>query len=81
MEQSPRLRLNIEDMKKWMNNTLLFISPIAVIYLVFVTANVNEGGLSWSDFIPNNFVLGTMASYVLAVLLDFFKKLAKGPTV
>ena len=81
MDQSSRWKLNYEDVKKWVDNSLLFIAPLATIYLIFVAANINEGGLSWSDFVPNNFVLGTMVLYIVNVLLDFFKKLSKGPTV
>lgn len=68
------LRFKKLDWNKWYKNTMIFVSPLAVLYLVFVIANINLDGIQLADFIPNDVVIGAMSLYVLNVLLDFFKK-------
>lgn len=69
--------MNQEEIDKWLNNTLVFFSPVVVLYLLFVISNIQDG-FSWSDFKLNDVVIGGMALYVLNTLLDFFKKLSAG---
>jgi hypothetical protein len=79
METSTKWHVNLEDIQKWMSNSLLFIAPVAVIYLGFVAMNINNGGFAWSDFVPDNIIIGTMVLYVINIAIDFFKKLTQGP--
>lgn len=74
---SRKWSLNSIDFKKWLKNTLIFLSPLGVIYIGFVINNVNNDGLSLSDFKINQIVAGAMVLYVLNVLFDLFTKFAK----
>lgn len=77
MLTSKKWQFNVADLDKWLINGLVFIAPVMVIYILFVIANINTEGIQWSDFVPNNFVIGSMTLYVLNIALDFFKKLSK----
>jgi hypothetical protein len=67
-------RLKNLDWNKWFRNTLLFFSPVVILYLAFVEANIRLDGFQLTDFYPTTLVIGSMILYVLNVLLDFFKK-------
>lgn len=77
--ESTRWQLSWEDVEKWSKNCMVFFSPVAVLYLLFVISNINQDGFSWSDFELNDVVVGGMMLYVLNTLLDLFRKLASGP--
>lgn len=68
------IRLKALDWNKWQNNTILFLRPLAILYLVFVIANIQGDGFHVQDFAPNQAVIGAMALYVLNTALDFFRK-------
>ncbi len=53
------------------------MAPVALIYLAFVATEITEQGFSLTDFVPSNFVLGSMVLYLINVLIDFFKKRLK----
>lgn len=67
-------RLLTLDWSKWIFNTLVFAAPLAILYLLFVQANINIDGFQVTDFQPTKEVIGGMILYVINVLLDFFKK-------
>ena len=67
--------LNSADWKKILHNALVFLSPVALIYLAFVAGGISNG-LSLSAFIPTPVAQGAMALFVVNVLIDFFRKLA-----
>lgn len=67
-------RLTKVDWNKWRRNSALFLAPLGVIYVAFVTTNVNTEGIAWSDFVPNNAVLTALALYVLNTIMDFLRK-------
>lgn len=67
-------RLKLLNWKKWGRNTVVFLSPLATIYLVSVIANVQGDGFQVSDFAPSEVVIGAMMLYVLNTALDFFRK-------
>lgn len=67
-------RLATLDWNKWLNNTLVFLAPLGVLYFVFVQAGIQADGFQWADFRPDDAVIGAMVLYVINVLLDFFKK-------
>ena len=71
---SPKWSLNSIDWKKIGRNAFVFLAPVAIIYLLFVIAGLQQGFV-WSAFVPNNATVGAMVLYVLNVLLDFFRKL------
>ena len=79
MGESPKWKLSWTDIDNWTKNTIIFFSPVAVIYLGFVITNINLDGPSVSDFVPNAVVAGSMMLYVLNTALDLFRKLASGP--
>lgn len=69
-----RFMLTRNDIAKWLQNSLIFLAPIALIYLAFVSDNLNDG-LNAADFIPNNAILSMMVLYLVNVCVDFFRKL------
>ena len=77
MKEELMLKVSKLDWDKWIDNTLLFIRPLAVIYLGSVVVGINADGFQLSDFNPDTVVIGAMVLYVLNVLLDFFKKFKK----
>jgi hypothetical protein len=68
------VRLRALDWAKWRHNTILFLRPLAILYLVFVIANIQADGFHIQDFAPSQAVVGAMALYVLNTTLDFFRK-------
>jgi len=74
MLETIKIRLSKFDWVKWRKNTLVFVSPLAVLYLLSVIANINADGISLADFHINPALMGAMVLYVLNVALDFFKK-------
>lgn len=67
-------RLKILDWNKWGHNTLTFLSPLAILYLVSVIGSVQSDGFQMADFAPSEVVVGAMMLYVLNTALDFFRK-------
>lgn len=76
--ESKKWSLNWTEVDKWTKNTILFFSPVAVIYLVFVISNINQDGFAWSDFKLNDVIVGSIMLYILNVILDLFKKFSAG---
>ena len=71
------LKLTKKENQKWINNLLLFLSPVAIIYIVAVVGLIqaNSGEVKLTDFVPNSFVLGSIALYILNTLLDYLRKI------
>lgn len=78
MGQSDKWHLTKSDVLRWVKNTLIFFSPVVIIYLVSVQTALNDG-FSWQDFQITTFVLGSIMTWLVSTLLDFFRKLASGP--
>ena len=72
-----RLVPSQELLAKWSLNARVFLAPVALIYLPFVTSNIEKDGFQLSDFTPNQIVIGAIVLYVMNLLLDWFKKVAK----
>ena len=70
---SPNFDLLKEDMKSWGKTALLFLAPVAILYITFVLTNC-EDGFTWSDFIPSIFVQGAIVVYFLNEFLALIKK-------
>ena len=60
---------------KFLHNTLLFLSPVVLIYLAFVVIGIENNGIQWADFVPKNTVIGAMVLYVINVIVDFLRKI------
>jgi len=61
-------------LNKWIDNSLVFLAPLAILYLMTIQGRIQEGGISLSDFYLDEKMVGAMSLYVINVLLDFFKK-------
>ena len=72
-----RLVPSEELLAKWGVNAKVFLAPLALIYLPFVTANIQLDGIQLSDFQPNQVVIGAMVLYVMNIILDWFKKVQR----
>lgn len=72
---SPSRSLTGDDVKQWLKNTAIFFAPVALIYLLFVQANLQDG-VSVTDFVPNALVVGAMTLYVINTLIDLIRKFA-----
>lgn len=79
MEQSVAWKLNRTDLCRWGRNAIVFLAPLAVMYIGSVVTEVQRDGLTASDFAINSLVAGGMVLYVGNTLLDFFRKLMAGP--
>ena len=64
-----------ENTQKWLINTGLFFAPLAILYLVFVQANITSNGFQVTDFIPTSEVIGGMILYAINTVLDYLRKL------
>ncbi len=76
---SPKWSLNNADVRKWLKNAAIFLAPLAIIYLVPVASNLQDG-FAWSDFALTPVTEGAIVLYVVNTALDFFRKLIAGPT-
>ena len=64
------------DSNKWIVNTLIFIRPVILIYLGYVSANIGiHNGFYLVDLIPNEFVAGGMVLYLVNIATDYLRKL------
>lgn len=67
-------KLTSTDRVKWLTNAGLFAAPVALIYLMFIQTNITLDGFQYTDFRPNEFVIGSMVTYVISSLIDLTKK-------
>jgi len=77
---SSKWQFSIGDFKNVLHNALVFLAPLALLYIGFVMNNINASGFALADFVPSNLVIGAGALYVLNVLQDFFLKFKKDST-
>ena len=68
-------RFALLDWKKWLENTVTFLAPLGILYLLFVQVGVQSDGFQPADFYPTSEVIGGMILYAVNVLLDLLKKL------
>lgn len=69
-----RLILSGEDFNKWFKIAVLFSAPVLIIYVGFVLNNIQDG-FEWSDFAPNQVVIGACVAYILNEVLAYLKRL------
>jgi len=60
-------KINIEELKRWGKNTLTFLAPAIVIFLLALQSGV-----------PIKQALIAIYLWVLNVAIDYFKKLSEG---
>lgn len=75
---SEKYTLNKVDFKRVLNNSLVFLAPLLLIYLGSVVSSIDNGGFALTDFIPDNIVIGAMVLYVLNTMMDVLKKYSEG---
>lgn len=78
---SPAYTLVLTDVKKWGKNLLIFLAPVALIYLVSVTNAASGNAFTPADFVPNTVTVGAMILYVLNAVTDIVRKFVNGNTV
>jgi len=76
--QSKKWTLNAEEVKKIGKNSLIFVSPVALIYLGFVLIAVNQNGFQVTDLIPSNESQTAMVLWMINTFIDVFRKLNAG---
>lgn len=76
---SPQYTLTAADFRKWGTNLLIFLAPVALIYLLSVIATVNSAGVSVAAFVPTTATVGAMVLYVLNGIVDLIRKYVAGP--
>lgn len=59
---------------KWLDNSLIFIAPLAIMYLLNVQGLVSRDGFQVADFALDDKMVGAMTLYLINIALDFFKK-------
>ena len=72
---SPSGKLNEADLKRWGRNLLVFLAPLGVIYLLQLSASLQNGALSLESLIPNPTTQGGIELYLINGVLDIFRKL------
>jgi hypothetical protein len=79
---SPKFSLDAIDIQKWISNLLLFLAPVALIYILATTALITgaNGVVTLSDFVPNSVTIGAMTLYVLNAVTDLLRKFTAGTT-
>lgn len=71
------------DFQKWTRNLLIFLAPVALIYLAFVAAAIAaaNGAFSFAELVPNQIVIGSMVLYVINGIVDIVRKFVPDTTV
>lgn len=67
-------KLQTLNYDKWIRNSLIFLAPLMIMYLLNVQALVLKDGLQTADFALDDKMVGAMMLYLINVALDFFKK-------
>jgi len=71
-----KLVLPKAELSKWYKIAILFLAPVLIIYFGFVYGNLDDG-LQLSDFVPNPFVMGAVAAYILNEILAYLKRIVE----
>lgn len=70
------MRLTTHNRQRWIDNAILFLTPLGIIYLSQVSANLQDG-FEWSDFAITPVMMGAISLYVVNTLLDLLRKVQK----
>lgn len=71
---SPAGKLNKADIQRWLKNLLVFLAPLAIMYLLQLSGSLQNGVLTWESLIPTTTTLGAIQLYVVNGLLDLLRK-------
>lgn len=71
-------RMNEEEWKDFLNDALVFLAPLALIYFGDIIKDFNSNTFCWSIFVPDQAVQGAMVFYVISQIYNFFLYLKKG---
>jgi hypothetical protein len=63
--QSKKFTLSREDVNYIGKRALIFLAPLALIYIPFVVTRIGADGFQLSDFRLNEFELGALVLYIL----------------
>lgn len=76
MDKSKPGTLNQSDFSKVAKSALIFLIPLATLYLSSVAGTLQVVGheLSIKDFIPNSYVFGGVILYIGNILTDISRK-------
>jgi hypothetical protein len=71
------LLLNKLPLDKWFHNLVVFLAPLAVLYITTAvgTISADKAGFQIKDLIPNAFAMGGLVLYVLNTVQDYLRKL------
>lgn len=67
-------KLKTLNYKKWIDNSLTFLAPLVIMYLLNAQSLVTKDGFQASDFYLDDKMMGAMILYIINIALDFFKK-------
>ncbi len=79
-DTSKQYTLNSRDWKAALKRGLLFLAPLALIYINQVTGAIQQSGHSITlfDFIPSAFTWGAVSLYVLNRITDLINRFISG---
>ena len=75
MKVVEKITLNKTEQNKWFHNLLVFLAPLAALYLTTVVGAVSQAPLTLMDLVPNEVALGGLILWVLNTALDYLRKL------
>ena len=70
---SQKSQLIVKDIESWGKTALLFLLPVAGLYVSFVLGRI-DANFTWSIFVPTPFIQGVCVSYLLNEILALIKK-------
>ena len=78
MKPSKAGTLNRQDLQKIAKNSVVFASPVVLIYLGFVLNAVQKDGFQLNDLVPSSEAVTVIVLWIINTLIDTFKKLIAG---
>lgn len=77
--KSKKWDLNKRDYKAQLQSAIVWLAPIALVYLGQLLASLKaDGFLAWVDFIPDTMTIGAIQLYVVNQVFGLFLKLKAG---
>lgn len=75
---SKKWTLNSEETQKVIKNSVVFASPVVLIYLGFVLSAVQKDGFQLNDLVPSSEAVTVIVLWIINTLIDGFKKFSQG---
>ena len=76
--KSVKWTLNREETQKVIKNSVVFASPVVLIYLGFVLSAVQKDGFQLNDLVPTSEAVTVIVLWIINTLIDAFKKFSQG---